>query len=172
MKIKLVLTAIILASFQNFYAQEAILQQATDSVKKASSDAEMVQKEQQLNDEKATTKTANASEDRVNQLERDQKRVVREQNKVERQQNRAERQQNKVINAEKSVSKSQSKLARQEKRSGKIQRKFTKAKAKGDLTPVEVEEGNVKNAKQQLKIKETEEDIEKAKKKLDKVSDN
>ena len=161
MKIKLVLTAIILASFQNFYAQENSVQPFTDSVKYA----EIRQKEQQLKVEKATTKTANASEDRVNQLEKDQNRLVKEQNKLEKQQN-------KVISAEKSVANSQSKLARQQKRSGRIQRKFTKAKAKGDLTPVEVEKGNVENAKQQLKIKQTEEDIEKAKKKLYKVSDN
>ena len=50
-----------------------------------------------------------------------------------------------------------------------MQAKFERKKSKGKLSPVEIEEGNVDIAKQQLKIKEAEEDLDKAQKKLNKL---
>jgi hypothetical protein len=50
-----------------------------------------------------------------------------------------------------------------------MQAKFEKNKAKGKLSPVEIEKGNVDLTKQQLKIKEAEEDLAKAQKKLKKL---
>lgn len=50
-----------------------------------------------------------------------------------------------------------------------MQSKFAKNKAKGKLTPVEIEKENVKITKQQLKITEIEEDIQKSQKKLNKL---
>ena len=44
------------------------------------------------------------------------------------------------------------------------------SQAKGKLSPVEIEKGNVSLTKQQLKIKEAEEDLENAQKKLKKRS--
>ncbi len=162
MKIKLVLTAIFLAFFQNIYTQEIIIQPPVDSTNKGFIDVEGARAEQQLKEEKSTEKIATESKNRINLLERNQNRQIRKQNKIEKNQN-------KIIGAEKSVANAQRKLANQQKRSGRIQQKFTKAKRKNNLTPVEVEKGNVKNAEQQLKIKETEEDIQKAKKRLNKV---
>ena len=162
MKTKLVLTAIVLASLQNLYAQETIRQSSRDSIYKSNVDDE--RKENQKRIEESTRKTADESENRVNQLEKNQ-------NKQEHEQNKLERGQSKVISAERSVSDSQNKLANQQKNSGRMQRKFNRAKRNGNLTPVQVEKGNVRNAKQQLRIKETEEDIQNAKKKLNKVED-
>jgi hypothetical protein len=50
-----------------------------------------------------------------------------------------------------------------------MEAKFAKNRAKGKLSPVEIEKENVKISKQQLKIKELEEDILKAEKKLKKL---
>ena len=50
-----------------------------------------------------------------------------------------------------------------------MQAKHEKSIAKGKLSPVEIEKGNVALTKQQLKIKEAEEDLEKAQKKLKKL---
>ena len=50
-----------------------------------------------------------------------------------------------------------------------MQTKFSKATAKGKLSPFDIEKSKVEISKQQLKIKEIEEDIEKAEKKLRKL---
>jgi hypothetical protein len=47
--------------------------------------------------------------------------------------------------------------------------KLDKGISKGKLSPVEVEKANVDITKQQLKIKEIEEDIEKSQRKLNKL---
>jgi hypothetical protein len=50
-----------------------------------------------------------------------------------------------------------------------METKFARNKAKGKYSPVDIEKENVKISKQQLKIKELEEDIADAEKKLGKL---
>ena len=55
------------------------------------------------------------------------------------------------------------------KKLDKMQEKFSRNRAKGKMTPVEIEKENLNITKQQLKIKELEEDVAKAEKKLSKL---
>ena len=50
-----------------------------------------------------------------------------------------------------------------------MQEKFSRNRAKGKMTPVEIEKENLNITKQQLRIKELEEDVAKAEKKLNKL---
>ena len=50
-----------------------------------------------------------------------------------------------------------------------MEAKFAKNKAKGKLSPVEIEKENVNITKQQLKISEIQEDLRKDEKKLNKL---
>ncbi len=166
MKIKLLLTAIFLAGIQNFHAQETNVV-VVDSVKTAA-----VNLERQKADEKAIKeqlKADNQRKDAEKKLEREQRKVERQLDKLAKEQRQFEKEQSKLASAEKSVSKYKNRLSDANKDLAKMQEKQRKRIDKGKLTPVEIEEGNVRITKQQLKIKEIEEDIEKSQKKLDKL---
>lgn len=151
MKIKLLLTALFIAGCQNFYAQENTVKPATDSVKTTS-----VLNANQL--EKQRGEIAVSTE----QLEKERKKLEKEKKKFEKEQNR-------IIAAEKSVGKAQRKLEKEKENLTAMQDKLSKKRDK--LTPLEIEEKNVAIAKQQLRLKEIEGDIEDAQKKLNKVRD-
>lgn len=184
MKIKLVLTTLVLAGFQSFYAQETPVRttttiKASDSIYVGTADLEKQKVEQralldkQLKDDqkalKEQRKIDGTRKDAEASLKREQRKVEREQHKLNRAQRTFEKEQNKLASAEKSLAKNRRKLADANKDLLKIQAKQTKNLGKGSLSPVEVEKGNLKITKQQLKIKEIEEDIENAQQKLDKL---
>ncbi|MES2748001.1 MAG: hypothetical protein V4648_06465 [Bacteroidota bacterium] len=150
MKIKLLLTALILASFQNFYAQESALQPTVDSLKTntVNTEKELIEKQNKEIKEKSE------------RLEKDAEKLAKEQKKFEKEQKR-------IMAAEKSVSKSQSKLIKEQKQLEKMQQKLSRKR--NNYSPVEIEEANVRIAKQQLYLKEIEEDIASSQKKLNKV---
>lgn len=171
MKIKLLITAIFLAGFQNFHAQE-IKSAAIDSVKTSVVDLEKQKADEkarldnQLKDDKKALKEQQKIEDKRKAAE---KKLEKEQDKLKKEQNDFAKKQSKLASAEKAVAKNKSKLARAQTDLVKMQSKHSTALSKGNLTPVEVEKGNLKITKQQLKIKEIEEDIQNSENKLQKL---
>ena len=109
MKIRLVLTAIVLASFQNFYAQEKTPITSADSVKLKT-----------IETEKNITIQQNEVDQKSAQLEKDAKKLEKESKKFEKEQKKFEKEQKKIITAEKSVAKAQSKLVDEQKKLLKI----------------------------------------------------
>ena len=150
MKIKLVLTAIVFGFIQNISAQEMT---PSDSLK-----MEKERIEQQLKVDKAELKDRQKAEDDAKKLEKDQKNFEKDQKKLEREQKKFEKEQKRMASAEKSVAKLKSKLASAQKDLNKKMGKHNKALTRGKLSPVEIEKQNVAISKQQLKIKEIEEE--------------
>lgn len=171
MKIKLLVTVLFLTGFQNFYAQE-IKPAVVDSVRTTVVDLEKQKADQkaeldrQLKEDKKALKQQEKIESERKSAE---KKLQKEQDKLKKEQKKFQKEQSKLASAEKSLAKNRSKLASAQKDLGKMQAKHSKALEKGKLSPVDVEKGNLKITKQQLKIKKIEEDIDNSQKKLDKL---
>ena len=71
--------------------------------------------------------------------------------------------------ADKSVNKLNGKIEKAKKDYTKMQAKLDKSVARGKISEVEIQKGNVKISKKQLQIKELEADLVEAKEKLEKL---
>ena len=109
------------------------------------------------------------TKDEKEALENEKDKIKDEQRKIEKQQREIDQKKEKLDDAKKLVEKRNDKLTDANKDLVKKRERFEKLKIKGKLTPVEIEEWNVKITKQQLKVKQIEEDIAKANDKLSKL---
>lgn len=179
MKTKLAITTILLVAFQYNFAQDVKTDTVIDSaqIKMIALEKARVDEKERLKSElkeqkkalKEQEKIEDKAKDEKNALEKEKDNLKDEQRKVEKEQREIERKKDKLDNAKKLVEKRTEKLADNNKDLVKMHERFDKLKSKGKLSPVEIEEWNVKITKQQLKIKETEEDIFKAQEKLNKL---
>lgn len=168
MKLKVVMIALVAVFLQNSYAQEVPAVTATDSVKvkmaalESQKAQEKVMLEKQLKENKIALKEKEKAE-------KEKKKFEKEQKQLERDQKNFEKEQKKIASTEKTLLKYKDKRQSAIKDLDKMQTKFAKNRAKGKYTPVQIEKENLKITKQQLKIKELEEDILKTEKKLNKL---
>ncbi len=179
MKIKGAITIIILMTFQYNIAQDAKMATVIDSVKVniITQENKRIEEKERLNKELKEQKKELRKQERIEEKTKDEKEILEkekeklkdDQNRVKKEQKEIDRKKERLNNARKLVEKRNDRHAEANKDLVKMNEKFERLKIKGKLSPVEVEQWNVKVSKQQLRIKEIEEDIFQLKEKLNKL---